>query len=393
MDQKFKNLVQKISWKAFRWTCPDEKTWLYNVSLNKFKKQLMDPRFDSAPYENIDNEYFKQFGFRFSQLESEFYSQCTGVRSNLYIPIGLWDWFIYPYLNKNMWRVAYCDKNMFHRLLDINEAKQHIDIQMPECVIYCDNGRFFDGNDTYVGRERAIEILAEVNEDIIIKPTLDSSHGQGVQKVHVFGLNKQEINALIDTLGDNFVCQKVIKQHPNLAAYNPTSVNTIRITTYQDFKGNIKVLYASQRFGSTGKVYDNADDPNGDGGFCVINPDGSVKREVHHYRRLDTTFLDESVPGITPAYDKVVEAVLFLHTRFPQFALIGWDMTVTEDGHPLVIEYNFAPGLGTCQFAHGPMFSKEDLDEIMEHISKHQFAFSVKKQISFTDKPDNTLIR
>lgn len=37
---------------------------------------------------------------------------------------------------------------------------------------------------------------------------------------------------------------------------------------------------------------------------------------------------------------------------------------------PLVIEYNFAPGTAVCQLAHGPMFSKDDLDEIMEQVSK-----------------------
>lgn len=385
--------LKKVIWKLYVKLLPTRNDKLYSDSLRLFRKKIMDPSFDWKKYAKDMNPYYAKYGFKFSTVESKYYKECTGVESDLYLPIAFYNKCLYPFLNPDSWRMGYCDKNMFPRLLNIKEAQEHVDILIPEYVAYCDNGRFFVNEDRLCTKEEAIKEVIDFGEDFIIKPTIDSSHGSGITKVEASNINEEYLEKLFAEYGDNFTIQKLIKQHPDLAAYNPTSVNTIRITTYQDFNGNVKVLYASQRFGGKGKVYDNADDPNGSGGFCPINADGTVKREVHRYRNLKVTPLDESVPGVTPCFEKVIEAVKFLHTRFPQFALIGWDMTVTTDGHPLVIEYNFFPGLGTGQIAHGPIFSKEDLDEIMSRIKKSRFVYTPKAQTEFVGRPGHTILK
>lgn len=352
----------------------------------------MDPAYHSKNEDKV-NPYFMQYGFRFSLLESEYCSMCTGIKSNLYLPVALYNDYIYPLLNPDAWRLGYCDKNMFPRLLDIPNLQKKIDVLVPECIVCCDNGRYFIDGETLCNKKEALLAVINYNDDFIIKPSLDSSHGHGVQKISKDNINEHQIARLFDAYGANFTIQKIIIQHPYLAAYNPTSVNTIRITTYQDFRGNIKVLYASQRFGGKGKVYDNADDPHGTGGFCAIRSDGTVVREIHHYRNMKTEILDDSIPGITPCYDKVVSAVTYAHTKFPQFAIIGWDVTVTPDEHPLIIEYNFWPGLGTGQLANGPVFCKEDLDEIMQHIIQSKTEYIGVKKISFKGKSCNTVYK
>lgn len=388
-----KSTLTKVLWKGFSKLQEREQDRLYYQSIARFRKKMMDPTFEWEQYNDRINPYFKKFDFRFSTLESEYYAECTGIKSDLYLPIALYENIIYPYLNPDPWRVGYCDKNMFPRLLNINEAQKLVDVQIPECITYCDNGRFYLPKDVPCTRKEAIDAVLSCNTNFIIKPTIDSWHGRGVRKVNNEEFCVQFLNDLFDQYGKNFTIQKVIRQHPMLAAFNPTSVNTIRITTYLDFNGEVKVLYASQRFGGEGKVYDNADDPNGSGGFCQIMKDGTVCREIHRYRNLKTSHLKSNVPEQIPCYDKVVEVVKFMHTRFPQFGLIGWDMTVTEDEHPLLIEYNFFPGLGTGQLAHGPMFEKEDLDEIMERIANHKFRYLPKAEISFPDRKTNTILR
>lgn len=392
MIDKLKRKAASISWKICKGLQPSIKQKLYKDSISRFRKKMMDPEFEWKKYAKEINPYFKQFGFNISSLESEYYAACTGVKSDLYLPIALYEKLIFPYLNTYYWRLGYSDKNIIPRLLNIPEAQKHVDILIPEYIVYCDYGRFYMPEDKPCTKEEAIKKVCSYHEDLIIKPTINSSHGNGVKKILADEISEEKIKEIISHYGKNFTIQKVVVQHPDLAAFNPTSVNTIRITTYQDFKGEVKVLYASQRFGGKGKIYDNADDPKGSGGFCPIQPDGTVKREVHHYRNLKTTPLDESVPGIIPCYDKVVAAVKFLHTRFPQFGLIGWDMTVTPEGHPLVIEYNFFPGLGTGQLAHGPMFSKEDLDEIMERVIKNgKQKYVSKLEVSYSDRSQNTV--
>lgn len=385
-----KKIVKDLAWRIYRKTLYSQNDYFYNTSIKHFKKGFMDPSFPAEKYEKDINPYFLKYGFKFSRLESEYCSQCTGVKSDLYIPATFWVRCLYPFLNKYEWRIGYCDKNMFYRFINLEEARKHIDILMPETIVCCANGRYFKGNDFLCNKQAAIDEVCSYGKDFIIKPTLDSCHGQGICKIRGSEINQSKILQLFNDYGEDFTIQKVVIQHPDLAAYNPTSVNTIRITTYQDFEGKVKVLYASQRFGSKGKVYDNADDPNGDGGFCVINDDGTVNREVHHYRNMKITRLDDSIQGVTPCFDKVKAAVLYLHTLFPQFALIGWDMTVTPEGHPLMIEYNFAPGLGTCQLAHGPMFSKEDLDEIMERLKNCYITYLPRQRVVFPNKKSNS---
>lgn len=350
---------------------------LYYISKDEFRKKLMDPQFNWKKYDKQINPYFEKWGFRFSMMEAEYFSQCTGVESDLYVPTGLFNHYILPYLNNTSWRIGFADKNIARRMLDIDNAQNFIDVVFPECIVSCQNGRYFVGYDRLASFEEVVEKVITFNDDFIIKPSVDSSHGHGVRKIAASEINREAIVSLFKDYGKNFTVQKVIKQHPTLALFNPTSVNTIRITTYQDFNNKIKILYAAQRFGGKGKIYDNADDPKGSGGFCAIDMDGTINRVVHHYRNQETGVLSDCIPEKIPNFEKIKDAVVYLHSRFPHFGLIGWDASLTPDGHPIIIEYNFVPGIGTGQLANHPFFSKEDLDEIMKRLSSVKTSLSV----------------
>lgn len=370
-----------------KYVLPPKSPFLYKANRNLFFSKMMDPSFNWKQYAHEYNPYYLKWGFKFPMYEFEYYAQNTGVKSDFYLPIRLYQKYIFNYLDHDAWHWGYADKNMFARFLDIKDAQKYIDVLLPECVSCCNNGRYFLGGcEQSCSYDDAVLSVMNSKEDLIIKPSIESSHGHGLMKIHANHKNKDSVEDIFRSYGNNFVIQKVIVQHPELAKLNPTSVNTIRIATYQDFKGEVKILYASQRFGGKGKIYDNADDPKGSGGFCAILNDGTLQREVHHYRNMKKTYLCESIMDKIPYYERIKKAVLFLHTRFPNFALIGWDVTVTPDGHPVIIEYNFRPGLGSCQLAHGPMFSKEDLDEIMERVSKGKIQKRMKYVVEFPSK-------
>lgn len=369
------NIIKKICINIYYLLSP--KKALYHISKDEFRSKLMDPSFDWRKYDKELNPYFLKWGFRFSRMESEYFSQCTGVRSDLYIPIGLFNHYILPYLNNTGWRLGFADKNAAKRILAIDDANKHIDVVFPDCFVSCQNGRYFWGYDTLCSYDAAVDKIISLKEDFIIKPSVDSSHGHGVRKVLSSEIDRETVIGLFTKYGNNFTIQKVIEQHPTLAAFNPTSVNTIRITTYQDFKGNIKVLYAAQRFGGKGKIYDNADDPKGSGGFCAIAMDGTINRTIHHYRNQETSLLSSEIPESIPCFEKIKETVIFLHQRFPHFGVIGWDASLTPDCRPIIIEYNFIPGVGTGQLANHPFFTEEDLEEIMQRISKVKTTLSM----------------
>lgn len=343
---------------------------LYHISKQEFKSKLMDPTFPWKKYDKEINPYFKKWGFKFSSLESEYYRQCTGVESDLYIPLGLFNHMILPLLNNMEWRWGFADKNVTDRMLNVSDAPSGLDIKLPETIVGCQNGRFYLGQNQPCSYEEALDAVLSYGKDFIIKPSLDSSHGNGVKKVLASEISASMLPGLFKDYGKNFAIQKVLVQHPVLAAFNPTSINTVRITTYQDFKGEVKILYAAQRFGGKGKIYDNADDPHGSGGFCAIAMDGTIDRKIHHYRNMKCDTISDDIPEKIPYFEKLKETVIYLHRRFPHYGLIGWDTSLTPDGNPIVIEYNFVPGMGTGQLANFPIFSKEDLDEIMKRVCK-----------------------
>lgn len=382
MLHKIKNAIKVLLWTSKRF-------YLYRENRIQFIKRMMDPSFDWKKYRSQYNPYYLKYGFKFPMYECEYYAANTGVKSDLYLPIRLYQRYIFPYLDHDAWHWGYADKNMFARLLDIKEAQKHVDVLVPECVVCCNNGRYFKGGgDASCSYSEAVNAVMQEPGDLVIKPAVQSGHGHGVSILSDTDKTESRIKEIFQQYSPNFVVQRKIIQHPELAKLNPTSVNTIRIATYQDFNGNVKVLFATQRFGGKGKVYDNADDPNGSGGFCAIKPDGTLMREIHHLRNMKKSYLSDDITEKIPCFEKVKEAVLYLHTRFPHFALIGWDISVTPEGHPVVIEYNFLPGLGSCQLAHGPMFSKEDLDEIMERVSKGRITRKTKFVVSFPSKED-----
>lgn len=364
-----------------------EKEYLYSHSLKNFKRRFMAPNFEWKKYKGKINPYFAKWGFKFPLIESAYYSQASGIKANHYLPFTLYSRYIFSYLNRQAWFWGYADKNMFHRFLDIKQAQKEIDVQLPKCVGCCDNGRCFLENDRPCSFEELLNTVVEYKNDLIVKPTIESSHGSGVILIKASDKTKTFIADILSKYGLNYTIQEKIIQHPVLAIFNETSVNTIRITTYQDFNGKVKIINSSQRWGGKGKVFDNADSGS-DGGFCGINDDGSYKREIHKIRNMDSLPMPEYYPKCVPSYDKVKAAVLYLHHRFPQFALIGWDMTVDKDGHPIVVEYNFRPGLTTAQLANGPLFSEEDLDEIMNHIAKRKLSLKTTSMLSFDDKKD-----
>ena len=67
--------------------------------------------------------------------------------------------------------------------------------------------------------------------------------------------------------------------------------------------------------------------------------------------------------------------------------VVGWDLCLTPEEKPLLMEFNPRPGVGLQQ-AVGPMFSREDLDEIMRRVSKVEADYRPLGVIEFPDRPD-----
>ena len=347
----------------------------------------MDPKFPWKKYVKKNNPYFKRWGFKVSQLDAEYYSRVSGIKADYYVTRSMAVHFIYPYLDRYDFVPAYMDKNMQKALLGLPNA--NLDVVMPENVISNSNGCFLDRLGIECSEEEAMEILINYGHDTILKPTVETYGGHGIAKISG-NTTKSQYKELFKKYRYNFTFQKLVEQHPMFAAYNPTSVNTVRVVTYRDFQKKRKVLYACLRFGGKDSVMDNV---CSGGGYTGVDIETGclIDRKRYTYYLMDVPKIPDNIPNEIPCWGKIKDMALKLHGKLPQLNIVGWDFTLTPDETPVLIEFNPRPGVGLQQ-AVGPMFSKDDLDEIMEHVSKVKTNYHPYGILRFNDFPDRKTV-
>jgi hypothetical protein len=344
----------------------------------KFFEHIMDPSWNYKPYRHKYNPYFLKYGFKYSIMEGEYYKQMTGVESDLYIPQTFFFYYLCPFLNQAGYQQ---DKNLFRKLLDVRNSK--MDIIMPFQVIYNQGGVFYDSDGEACSKEDAIKQVLNYSKDIIVKPSTQTKWGKGVVLLPAENRTADVVRHLFDEYKMDFSFEEKMVQHSDLASFNPTSLNTTRIVTYRKLNGEIKFLYALQRFGGKGAVVDNV---SAGGGMVYLSEDGLVDRTIKKLRSLKFEKLPDEAVNRVPYFQKMKETALYLHTKLPSLNYIGWDMSVTQEGLPVLIEYNTRPAAEGKQLTFGPAFSKEDLDEIMPEIAKWKLSYECCPMISFPGK-------
>lgn len=174
-------------------------------------------------------------------------------------------------------------------------------------------------------------------EDLICKPT-SSTQGKGVIKIHCGSgvTDKREIYDRITGTDKRMICEECIIQHPDIAAFNPSSVNTIRVLTIVD-GGVCHHVYAGFRMGC-GDVVDNfhaggiiASIDVATGVTCMdaINLDG-VHFPTHPKSGLPTLGFQ------IPHWDQVLAITEQAALRMEGVGMVGWDVAVTEQGVCLI---------------------------------------------------------
>lgn len=275
-----------------------------------------------------------------------FYAR-TGIYSVKYIPTSLYRLELTGRLNKLPWCVPFSDKNLNDIVLP--------DMKQPHTFLKNRNGYFYVENKP-VSLDDAVLKCGNIG-DVIIKPTL-SSHGNGVKKLHIQ-------NSVVDEEGTNlkdllvkykkdYLIQDLVKQHPDMNALNPDSINTIRIVTYR--KGmKVYVLYAAIRIGRKGQQIDN----ESAGGISTkINMDGTLCKFAYGapgQDKIETTDSGIKLDGYqVPSFEKAMAVVKEQHLNLPFQDLVGWDICIDEEGDPVMLEWNTTPELS--QSAVGPAF-------------------------------------
>ncbi len=193
-----------------------------------------------------------------------------------------------------------------------------------------------------------------------------SLQGNGVVKLDAMKFSEFDFKAAGD-----FVIQAPIRQHSFFEEISPGSVATLRITTVKLAGKPAVNRLTTLRVGRLGMdyIYSSA---------CIRIPirpgDGSF---YPHATGPDWTLLeahpDTQVPfagRVVPDFAKAVLLCEQLHDRFAHFELIGWDVSIEENGAVKIMEWNTSePGIVFSESATGPHFSGLGWENLWKRMS------------------------
>lgn len=147
-----------------------------------------------------------------------------------------------------------------------------------------------------------------------------------------------------------YLFEESISQHPEMAKFNPGSINTVRLFTILD-KGKFYPFMSFVRFG----VNDFIDNFSSGGLACAVDPETGIIRtnaankaaeeyEVHPISKIK--FKGFQIPH----WDKVLERTEAALRSVEGVNYVGWDIAIQDDD-VVFIEGNSTPDFGVQQAA------------------------------------------
>lgn len=316
-------------------------------------------------------EYYASFGFK--NLNTDWHRYFTHVSGKFYkeyMPEDIFHNVIEPNLNMFNMLPALTDKNLLNKLFER--------VKQPKTIIKNINGFFYDG-ETNINIQLD-EVIKNCNKysKLIIKPTIGSYGGNDIV---VFNINDNQtdynslsIKDLIKIYNKNFIIQEYLVQHKQMSLLNPSSVNTIRSTTFL-IDDEVKFLRNIVRIGGKGSFLDNSSQG---GIFCYIKSEGvlSEKGYIDPGKSVLVTDSKMKLKGFKiPNYNKIKENIKNLHKQIPYFKIVSWDIAIDNLGDAVLIEYNVQGQGIDGQYAFGPLFGKYT-DEILRSSKVDKFSNS-----------------
>ncbi len=224
------------------------------------------------------------------------------------------------------------DKLRFHR-----HAVRHA-IPVPRLLFYRAGGVLRDHEDRAITRRQAADLVAR--EGVAIMKPISGQFGRGVRRLRL-----DDVEAVDDE--DDVLVQELIDQHPALARFHPSSINCLRVVTWNE-RGSPTVVACALKIGIGGSLVDNL----GTAGGLAARIDVETGRIMGPARRPATyTTLplhhhpDTGAPidGEIPFWPEVKAAACTAAAAFPRVRTIGWDIAIARQG-PLVVEGNLGWG-------------------------------------------------
>lgn len=334
------------------------------------RKLIRQVRFTPEQKKQIDEFFIENYGKRVPYWWHRLYQSYTGRFDAQYMPEYIFSVKLEPKTNTRDRVFPLEDKNMLSVLFDGGPAR------IPETYVMCVKGRFFDGARRPVSRDEAAQLLRMRGDmDAVVKAAVDSSSGRDVHMLSLRGgvdmATGSSIEAVLDSMGSDFVVQEKLHPQPEFAAPHPDSINTLRVVTYM-CGSRINAAPIIMRIGRGGNSVDNA---HAGGIFVGVRNDGSLMEEAYtEYQKRFKVHPDTKVvfgQHRLPFVSQIRQAAIELHSRVPALRFVSWDFTVDDQNRIVLIETNLhSQAVWVVQYAHGKAFFGEDTAQMLREAGK-----------------------
>lgn len=199
--------------------------------------------------------------------------------------------------------------------------------------------------------EAEFEALLKEKGVLIVKP-VDQSCGAGIEKItYTEGMDIAGLYAkLIDA--QCTLAEELVIQCEEMDALCKSSVNTVRLVTIYNSDDDIAVAAGAIRMGREGNYVDNFNH----GGLAVILDASTGLSVTDGYDKERRTY--KTVPQIgtvlkgfkVPMWEECKELVTEASKVVPEVRYVAWDVAISRDRGPLLIEGNDYPGQDVTQY-------------------------------------------
>lgn len=281
------------------------------------------------------------YDFEFEKQDESFRESFLGLNEQRYY---------LDYLNPVKYFSLARNKYFAHKMLENTGVRK--------TMLYCyyqPEARYISSEECASSLDEVLRILKSKEVHSCVVKTTESSHGDNVRVIDSIlyqghdallkCYNGIEISLSAILGQEPLIFESTVQQTKQFAAFNQSSVNTVRFMTTLWPDGTAKVIATWFKVGRAGKCVDNA----GSGGNVDAGVDVATGT-IYHVGQFDgwrkvkeIDFHPDSgslLNGVViEQWDKIKEEVIKFQQAFPYCKASGWDIAITEKG-PVVIEVN-----------------------------------------------------
>jgi hypothetical protein len=332
LDDRAKNDLRTGFYTAFEWKEILRKRSLYQ-----------DVRWSKQQQKDFDAFWQHAYNKRISNRWHRMYESYNGVFNVEYVPEILYTSKIEPRMNEAAYGKVLSNKALFELIY------QDASVRFPETIALTDGRTCFDSRRRVIGTDRFIDLLSNAGE-VVIKPSSGFGSGHGIVFANFncgidLSTGKTVKDVLTGLITKEVIVQRYFHQNSVLSSINPTSLNSIRVTTYI-VDGKVYYAPLTMRCGSGKSRLDNIHS----GGLVIaVNDNGTLGKTAYRLGHTDVCERMYAHPnsGVVfaninlPHIDKVIDVARNLHGRTPHIGIIGWDFSMDGNGKPTIIEANY----------------------------------------------------